>query len=560
MRNRNSLSTRLRNINITLFLILTLIIVIAMFFILQNITNKVSKDYAKFYADNVVGTLDTYLKGELALIAKAGKSNAIIDWFEDENNQVKKQAAYDEMKGILEVSSSNNLYAGISKTLHEYDIEKTYSVEDVEPLFVLSTDIPKDDWYFECVNSNKEYLLNVDIDKAFNRKLVWLNYKVQRNGITYGAICAGLGFSEIVEELFAEYESEEVRSLIIDEHGVIQMDSTLIGDKDFLFTLDDEKHLTDEFSNVVFLEAVQEYTKEIDGYYNEDSPTTVLELEGEKYQYVTIAPIDASTWAVITFYSSSALFGIGNLLPMVVVMLISCILFIIVTNRSIVTFFIKPFKKLMVSINAVNLNLNEPVYGTDRKDEIGALAITVQNMKDNLIDALGKVHYDSLTGIYNRRYLDEHLTQVLKTLSEYKGHISILMLDIDYFKKYNDTYGHNAGDDCLKKIATIITECVSKEGDFVARYGGEEFIVILSETSQSDGCIVAENIIQSIRIAELPHKSSEISEYISVSIGVSSSVVEHTIDAQEYIKQADEALYLSKQTGRNKYSIYIKEK
>ncbi|MGL4791806.1 MAG: HAMP domain-containing protein, partial [Anaerotignaceae bacterium] len=346
--------------------------------------------------------------------------NAVINWFDDEENIEKKLNAYNEMMGVIDVSSSKNLYLGISKSLHEFTIEKYYTINDINYHDTLKEGRPKDNWYFECIADSKDYLLNVDIDKLYNRKRVWLNYKVSRDGVDYGVICTGLEFSQVVEKLFSEYDSKGVRGLIIDEHGYIHMDSSLLGDENFLYALDDPQ-LIQEIAHPTLLEAVKEYTKPMDNFYNSDSVTTVLELSDKDYQYATIAPIASTTWSVITLYNSSALFALSNLAPVFVLIPITFILFILLMNAALSGLMLKPFYELVKSIEQVNKNFNERVYGLDREDEIGELAHTIQNMKDSLIDALSKVHYDALTSIYNRRYFDENLHKSISSLSRSNG-------------------------------------------------------------------------------------------------------------------------------------------
>jgi len=164
-----------------------------------------------------------------------------------------------------------------------------------------------------------------------------------------------------------------------------------------------------------------------------------------------------------------------------------------------------------------------------------------------------KIYYDPLTGIYNRRYFDEGLARVLHALSRTSGKLGLMMVDIDFFKNYNDTYGHSAGDDCLRVIAETIKSSAGRAEDFVARYGGDEFAVVLPNTDESGACSIAERILENVRNTEIPHVSSSVSSMLTVSIGVTSGTVRqmHTVDV--FIQRADELLYKAKQSGRNRY-------
>lgn len=159
---------------------------------------------------------------------------------------------------------------------------------------------------------------------------------------------------------------------------------------------------------------------------------------------------------------------------------------------------------------------------------------------------------DSLTGIPNRRYLDEFLKLEWNNSKKEETPLSIIMLDIDYFKKFNDTYGHLAGDDCLKNIGEVLSKSVKKSNSFVVRYGGEEFLVVLPNTDNISANKIAENIRKNIESLNIPHINSEIANHVTVSLGSSTIISHNNYNLEEFIKSADDALYKAKQTGKNK--------
>ena len=166
-----------------------------------------------------------------------------------------------------------------------------------------------------------------------------------------------------------------------------------------------------------------------------------------------------------------------------------------------------------------------------------------------------KIYYDALTGIYNRRYFDENLENTIKALSRSGGDLSLMMIDIDFFKRYNDTYGHSKGDHCLKAISEALSTSISRADDFIARYGGEEFALVLPNTDESGARLIAEKLLQSIRNLGIPHERNDAADCVTVSIGVVSGKPQHTHTTKEYINRADEMLYMSKHSGRNKYNF-----
>ena len=158
---------------------------------------------------------------------------------------------------------------------------------------------------------------------------------------------------------------------------------------------------------------------------------------------------------------------------------------------------------------------------------------------------------DGLTGIANRRYFDEFLEKEwLRSMRDNKP-ISLIIGDIDFFKNYNDTYGHQAGDDCLKQVAAIINNMAQRPGDLAARYGGEEFAVILSGTDIKQAGVLAENANKKLRETRIPHSDSQAADYVTLSLGVASIIPRHGTKSYDLIKAADKSLYKAKNSGRN---------
>lgn len=164
-------------------------------------------------------------------------------------------------------------------------------------------------------------------------------------------------------------------------------------------------------------------------------------------------------------------------------------------------------------------------------------------------------YQDGLTGIANRRRFDEKLEQEWRRTTREHQPISLVMIDIDFFKNYNDLYGHPAGDECLKKIAYVLMESVSRPGDIAARYGGEEFAVILPNTSPPGARKLAEQIRAQVEAMELPHANSVTSPWVTVSAGVATRIPTSDEDFTTLLEGADRALYLAKQQGRNRVIV-----
>lgn len=158
---------------------------------------------------------------------------------------------------------------------------------------------------------------------------------------------------------------------------------------------------------------------------------------------------------------------------------------------------------------------------------------------------------DGLTGIANRRHFDEELVREYARHVRSGAELGLIMLDIDHFKAFNDTYGHVAGDECLQEIANIMVGCANRAADLVARYGGEEFVCILPETDLVGAVAIAEKIRQAIIARAIPHKASGVAAHITASLGVASMYCTADSSGRELLKQADDLLYLAKAHGRN---------
>ncbi|MDG3086241.1 diguanylate cyclase [Vibrio hannami] len=166
---------------------------------------------------------------------------------------------------------------------------------------------------------------------------------------------------------------------------------------------------------------------------------------------------------------------------------------------------------------------------------------------------------DSLTNVANRRSFDQVLSQEYARHRRSKRKLSLILLDIDYFKQYNDLYGHVKGDECLKQIAKIVSECNTRPGDVVARYGGEEFACVLPETGRTGSITVSQRILKKVREASIIHEQSP-NEIVTVSIGVVSSYCVADKRADELVEQADKLLYRAKESGRNRVEFLNADK
>lgn len=175
-------------------------------------------------------------------------------------------------------------------------------------------------------------------------------------------------------------------------------------------------------------------------------------------------------------------------------------------------------------------------------------------LKGDMLEELSMC--DALTHIPNRRYFNEKFEIKYKESLRDKMSFAIMMIDIDFFKLYNDNYGHGKGDSALTKVALALQKNLKRPFDMVSRYGGEEFVIILKNIDKNGLMKVAESLLESVQELKIPHEYSEISNYLSISIGISFKDIQENKSKNQLLKEADDMLYKAKKAGKNRYLLH----
>ncbi|MBF0259336.1 MAG: diguanylate cyclase [Desulfamplus sp.] len=215
----------------------------------------------------------------------------------------------------------------------------------------------------------------------------------------------------------------------------------------------------------------------------------------------------------------------------------------------------------VIFITAMNEEKNE-----EKGLDIGAIDYIIKPFSPPIVKARVRNHLelkkyrdhleqismmDGLTGISNRRRFDEYLEQEWRRGSRSCNQISLVLMDIDLFKSFNDNYGHIEGDRCLKMVATALSESLQRPADIVARYGGEEFVAVLPDTDSEGALLITKRFMESVRNLGIKHEYSSVAEYVTISCGVVTVIPCKGQTKDAHIKMADELLYEAKQAGRN---------
>jgi diguanylate cyclase (GGDEF)-like protein len=240
------------------------------------------------------------------------------------------------------------------------------------------------------------------------------------------------------------------------------------------------------------------------------------------------------------------------------------LLFVILGVAIAITLFIvfqitvvRPIRDLRTDIASITGSMDYSMRAQIRnQDEIGALSRDFNTML-GLIEANNQElkqlsETDPLTGLFNRLAMDKKLQQAWHLLIRTSDPLTVMLVDIDYFKAYNDHYGHQAGDDCLKKVAQILQNAAKRDSDMVARYGGEEFLIVLPGTSRASAQNIAAVLQQHIAEENIEHSASSVDSRVTVSIGIAAQAPSPAESVSELIGAADRALYQAKENGRNR--------
>lgn len=209
-------------------------------------------------------------------------------------------------------------------------------------------------------------------------------------------------------------------------------------------------------------------------------------------------------------------------------------------------------RELLARVRSAMLLKQEMDRRKAREKELLALTEKLEevNRKLHMLSSL-----DSLTGVANRRYFDEYLAKEWKRAVREGTQLSAIMIDIDFFKAFNDTYGHLAGDDCLREVATCLQGLKRRPADLLSRYGGEEFIVMLPETGLIGAAAVAEGMCAKVAGLGIRHERSTIGDHLTISLGVATASPDLEQTSKLLIAEADKALYRAKQGGRNRVEL-----
>jgi len=466
--------------------------------------------------------LESYVGGEIAIVRKMAASPLIQQYFLNPKDTGLAKIALKDIEGYRQTFMSKSVF-WVSDADKRFYMDSAYA-------YILDPDDSVNYWYNMTMYKTQTYNFNINYNPNLNVTNLWINAPVfDGDKKAVGMLGTGINLSDFVNTINERY-SGQADLYFFNAGGEITWarDVELVANKVTL-----EQKLGQTGAKIL-----------ADVSKLKEGEVSFFEIHGRK-GVAAFCKIPLLGWNVVAIRNFTAKDTMQTGMTFLFGVMMLIIFFIVVVVNIFASILLEPLNRLIKTLDRISNEWDlKSLGGADRKDEISTLG-----------EFLNMTIMDQLTGIYNRRYLNGCLKKFIKTLSRYDGKLSLLLIDIDFFKRYNDTYGHDAGDSCLKTVASALAGCVTREQDFVARYGGEEFIVVLPNTDEAGAGLIADRMLMKIRECRIPHGKSDTSEYVTVSIGGTTGVVKHHYDDRDFIKRADEALYESKHGGRNRYTF-----
>jgi len=466
--------------------------------------------------------LEAYVNSEIAIVRKMAASPLIQHYFLNPHNEDIARIALEDIEGYRQTFVSKSLF-------WVNDADKKFYM-DASYAYILDPGDPANYWYNMTLYETKTYNFNINYNPNLNKTNLWINAPVfDSEQKAIGMLGTGIDLSVFVNTINERYVGP-AELYFFNAAGEITgaRDIELVANK---ITLDAELGQTGR----EILAGVENL---------KDSEIRYFETIDRK-GVAAFCRIPALNWnaAVIHHFTIKDTLQTGMTFLFGIMMAV--IFSIFVVFNLFVSILLEPLNLLIKTLSKISSEWDLlPQDEMNLRDEVGTLG-----------EFLNMTIIDPLTGIYNKRFLNGNLKKIIRSLSRSDGELSVLFIDIDFFKKYNDAYGHDMGDTCLKTIANTLVGCITREEDFIARYGGEEFIVVLPNTGKDGAELLAEKIRRKIYECGIPHEKSDIADFVTVSIGGTTGIVKYSHHENDFINHADEALYMSKHEGRNRYTF-----
>jgi diguanylate cyclase (GGDEF)-like protein len=467
------------------------------------------------------------LNSEIAILQKMADSPLVRQYLMDPADSRLRSIALEDMAAYRNALAPRSVF-WISDRDKRYHFGGKY-------LYTLNTSEKSSEWYDSALNMTSPFQLKVNFDIGLQKTMLWIDVPVFDNRHTpIGLVGIGMDINIFVKDIYKGYHGNY-------ELYVFNADGEITGTHD-IGLIENKVNMADVLGQVG-----TEILKVANGLRG-TSGINYFEIKDKKTA-IAIDSIPILDWYMVAVHhftlKESLPIGMTVLFALMMMTICACL---VVLNVFVVRM-LKPFNYLVKVANQALLDWELKHHMQD----------TITGEIETIGAMLTMTIIDPLTNIYNRRYMDGQLKKIVNSLSRSGDYLSLFLVDVDYFKKYNDTYGHDAGDNCLREIASAMSKCMERDGDFIARYGGEEFAVILPHTNSVGARLMADKLLKTVLNLNIPNKASDTATSVTISIGGISGIVHHSQHPNNYFRQADKALYESKKGGRNRYTLEVFE-
>jgi len=521
---KNQLSMKRRVIFFSLILFLLIFVIggSAFIFIMGQIMHENTKDELMKTVELEKLRLEASVRSEIAIVLKMADSPLIKRYFSQPDNLLLERITIEEI-GAYGGAFASKLVFWVN------DIDKIFYTVGHEP-YVVNPDIPENYWYNMSLYETEVYNFNINFNPDLGVTNLWINAPVFNNeNIPIGIIGTGINISNFIDMIYNNY-SGKADLFFFNAAGEITGTNVVDLVKNKI-----------NITNVLGKTGIEIF-ESIEGLGDYD----IRYLETKKPDGIAIiGAIPALEWYITAVHHFAPREKLQSAMTLLFIVMMFVIFSIFAVFNIFVSRLLNPLYRIIKEISRLSGDWDLKQFN--------------ENFKKNELDTLGEflnmTIIDQLTGIYNRRFFDGNMKKIIRSLSRTDGKLSLLMIDIDFFKKYNDNYGHDQGDNCLKEVAVILSKTLIREEDFVARYGGEEFVVVLPNTDENGAHLIADRLLKNIYDAKITHETSDVVPFVTVSIGGTTGIVKHSQEEADYVKSADVGLYKSKQNGRNQYTF-----
>lgn len=505
------------------------------------------------------------LEREIGLARQMAQSSTLIQWAKNPNTPGLTDRAIRQMESFRSNFEDNSYFVALRKNNHYYFNDAADTYAGAQFRYVLNAEKPDDAWFFQLIEEGRDFHLNVNPDTELGVTKLWIDVLMrdeQQNIV--GMVGTGLNLDEFLRDI-VDIGQKGITTLFVDYNGAIQLyrDRNYIdfaslikpeGQKNTVDLLFDEPE--DKQQILGMLQLLKQRNGESGAV-----ETGFVSVDGRKH-LAGVAFLPAIGWFEITLLDLETLIPQSYLWPLIAVFMVSLLIVLLVFHQIIQSRILRPVVSLEGAVKQLREgNFNHP-YLPRPDNEIGRLVDhfekmsatlrdTTRELEEKVADRTEELHrlarVDALTGLKNRRGLDEVIHEQIQRAERENTGFGLLWLDIDHFKDINDRLGHQAGDDILCRVALWLRAAV-RPYDHPGRWGGDEFVVLLSPCDLE----TLEQIAARIR-ANVEAESQRSGTAITISVGGYFCQPGETLDT--LLRNADQALYEAKDAGRNRVRI-----